>query len=148
MPWRSKILPGKGDGNALHYSCLGNSMDRGGWWATDHEVTGVRHDWATEYAHRHWTLLIRFQLYTSFLPPRCDNHNVYRYCQMPPWEKNQQAEWKTPQTPISELEVQKSQNDRLYLYFICWQGLGKFPQNTYSFRIQSWHFWCQTSKIF
>ena len=94
MPWKSKILPGKGDGNALQYSCLGNSMDRGGWWATDHEVTGVRHDWATEYAHRHWTLLTRCQLYTSFLPPRCDNHNVYRYCQMSPWEQNQQAEWK------------------------------------------------------
>ena len=25
--------PGGGHGNLLHYSCLGNSMDRGAWWA-------------------------------------------------------------------------------------------------------------------
>ena len=25
--------PGIGNGNSLHYSCLGNSMDRGAWWA-------------------------------------------------------------------------------------------------------------------
>ena len=24
---------GKGNGNLLQYSCLGNSMDRGAWWA-------------------------------------------------------------------------------------------------------------------
>ena len=26
--------PGKGNGNPLQYSCLGNPMDRGAWWAT------------------------------------------------------------------------------------------------------------------
>ena len=31
--------PGEGNGNPLQYSCLGNPMDRGGWWATVHEVT-------------------------------------------------------------------------------------------------------------
>ena len=30
---------GEGDGNPLQYSCLGNSMDRGAWWATAHGVT-------------------------------------------------------------------------------------------------------------
>ena len=25
-------LPGKGNGNPLQYSCLGNPMDRGDWW--------------------------------------------------------------------------------------------------------------------
>ena len=25
--------PEKGNGNPLHYSCLGNPMDRGAWWA-------------------------------------------------------------------------------------------------------------------
>ena len=30
--------PGKGNGNPLQYSCLGNSMDRGAPWATVHEV--------------------------------------------------------------------------------------------------------------
>ena len=30
--------PGEGNGNSLQYSCLGNSMDRGAWWATVHGV--------------------------------------------------------------------------------------------------------------
>ena len=31
--------PGEGNGNTLQYSCLGNPMDRGAWWATVHGVT-------------------------------------------------------------------------------------------------------------
>ena len=31
--------PGEGNGNPLQYSCLGNHMDRGAWWATVHGVT-------------------------------------------------------------------------------------------------------------
>ena len=31
--------PGEGNGNPLQDSCLGNSMDRGVWRATVHEVT-------------------------------------------------------------------------------------------------------------
>ena len=34
-PWVGKT-PGEGNGNPLQYSCLGNSMDRGAWWATVH----------------------------------------------------------------------------------------------------------------
>ena len=30
--------PGEGPGNLLQYSCLGNHMDRGAWWATAHGV--------------------------------------------------------------------------------------------------------------
>jgi len=30
--------PEAGNGNSLQYSCLGNPMDRGAWWATDHGV--------------------------------------------------------------------------------------------------------------
>ena len=30
--------PGGGNGNPLQYSCLGNPMDRGAWWATVHGV--------------------------------------------------------------------------------------------------------------
>ena len=33
--------PGVGNGNPLQYSCLGNPMDRGGWWAIVHRVTEV-----------------------------------------------------------------------------------------------------------
>ena len=36
-PWVGKI-PWIGNGNPLQYSCLGNSVDRGAWWATVHEV--------------------------------------------------------------------------------------------------------------
>ena len=31
-----------GDGNPLQYSCLGNSMDRGAWWAP---VCGISESW-------------------------------------------------------------------------------------------------------
>ena len=31
--------PGGGNGNPRQYSCLGNPMDRGAWWATVHGVT-------------------------------------------------------------------------------------------------------------
>ena len=31
--------PGEGNGNALQYSCLGNPMARGVWWATVREIT-------------------------------------------------------------------------------------------------------------
>ena len=30
--------PGDGNSNLLQYSCLGNPMDRGAWWATIHGV--------------------------------------------------------------------------------------------------------------
>ena len=38
----SEKSPGGGNDNPLQYSCLGNSMDRGGWWATVH---GVAKSW-------------------------------------------------------------------------------------------------------
>ena len=34
--------PGGGNGNPCWYTCLGNPMDRGGWWATVH---GVAKSW-------------------------------------------------------------------------------------------------------
>ena len=30
--------PGEGNCNPLQYTCLGNSMNRGAWWATCYEV--------------------------------------------------------------------------------------------------------------
>ena len=35
----SGISPWEGNGYPLQFSCLGNSMDRGAWWATVHGVT-------------------------------------------------------------------------------------------------------------
>ena len=43
--------PGEGNGNPFQYSCLGNTMDRGAWWATVHGVT-IESD-MTERAHTH-----------------------------------------------------------------------------------------------
>ena len=34
----SERCPGGGHGNSLQYSCLENSMDRGAWWVTVHEI--------------------------------------------------------------------------------------------------------------
>ena len=31
--------PGEGNGNPLQYSCPGDPMDRGAWWAAVHGVT-------------------------------------------------------------------------------------------------------------
>ena len=43
--------PGEGNGNPLQYSCLGNSMDRGAWWATVH---GFAKEWdMTEWLNTH-----------------------------------------------------------------------------------------------
>ena len=36
---RLGISPGEGNGNPLQYSCLGNPMEKGGWWASVHTVT-------------------------------------------------------------------------------------------------------------
>ena len=35
---QSARSPGEGNGNPLLYSCLGNTMERGAWWATAHGV--------------------------------------------------------------------------------------------------------------
>ena len=35
-------FPGEGNGNPLQYSCQGNPMDRGAWWAVVH---GVAKEW-------------------------------------------------------------------------------------------------------
>ena len=36
--------PEGGNGNPLQYSCLGNPMDGGAWWAIIHALKRVRHD--------------------------------------------------------------------------------------------------------
>ena len=42
-PWVGKgVIPGEENGYLLQYSCLGNPMNRGAWWATAH---GVAKSW-------------------------------------------------------------------------------------------------------
>ena len=47
--------PGEGNGNPLQYSCLGNPMDRGAWWATVHGVK--KESDTTERLNNNWTQL-------------------------------------------------------------------------------------------
>ena len=52
---------GVGNGNALQYSCLENSMDRGAWRATVH---GVTKSW-THFSDYTFTFIVAFQCYNS-----------------------------------------------------------------------------------
>ena len=51
-------IPGKGNGNPLQYSYLGNPRDRGAWQATVHVVARVRHDLATKPPPLKWNIII------------------------------------------------------------------------------------------
>ena len=44
--------PGVGTGNPLQYSCLGNPMDRGAWWATVQGVTKTQTQLSAHIHHR------------------------------------------------------------------------------------------------
>ena len=48
---------GEGHGNPLQYSCLGNPMDRGAWWATVYGVIKNR----TQLSDQHFSLRIKAQ---------------------------------------------------------------------------------------
>ena len=39
---------GEGHGNLLQYSCLGNPMDKGAWWAPVLMIAKSQHDWVTK----------------------------------------------------------------------------------------------------
>ena len=71
---------GEGNGTPLQYSCLGNPMDRGTWWATLHGVpeshtrltTEHMHAWcACTHTHTHthswFTMLCYFQVYSKVI---------------------------------------------------------------------------------
>ena len=45
----SERSAGEGNGNPLQFSCLGNSMDTGAWWAA---VRGVAKSW-TQLSHQY-----------------------------------------------------------------------------------------------
>ena len=42
------LIPGKGDGTPLQYSCLENPMDGGAWWAAVHGVA-KSHIWLSDF---------------------------------------------------------------------------------------------------
>ena len=50
---RSGRSPGEGNGYPLQYSCLGNPMDRGAWWATVHGVSKSHTQLRNTHTHTH-----------------------------------------------------------------------------------------------
>ena len=67
--------PGEGHDNALQYSCLVRSMDRGAWQAT--ESHRVRHKWATN-THTHAYICVVFKMH-AFIYTSIYRHVVYTY---------------------------------------------------------------------
>ena len=65
------LIPGSGSsprgghGNWFQYSCLGNPMDRGTWWATVMELQRVGHDWSDLHTQTH--------THRGLKPVLCDN---------------------------------------------------------------------------
>ena len=45
--------PGEGNGYLLQYSCLGNPIDRGAWWATVHVVAKRQTQLSDQHTHTH-----------------------------------------------------------------------------------------------
>ena len=44
--------PGEGNGHPLQYSCLGDPMDRGAWWAIVHIVTRSQTRLSDSHTHK------------------------------------------------------------------------------------------------
>ena len=71
----------EGNDNPLQYSCLGNSMDRGGWWATVHGVT------KTDLVNSFWLLYSILKFTYTLLNLIINDHWLlflifyfYKYC--------------------------------------------------------------------
>ena len=47
--------PGEGSGSPIQYSCLGNSIVRGAWWATVHRVAKEKQKTAYEMVVCDWS---------------------------------------------------------------------------------------------
>ena len=60
--------PREGKGYPLQYSCLGNPMDRGAWWATVHGAANTR-DITERLTHR--TASVSGSMDTKELPSCC-----------------------------------------------------------------------------
>ena len=62
--------PGEGNGNLLQYSCLGNAMDRGVWYATAH---GVPKNWIGLFNYH-------FHIDTILKKERKEKKNIFSPC--------------------------------------------------------------------
>ena len=60
--------PGEGNGNLFQYSCLGNPMNRGAWWATVDGIT-ERRTQLSDWTHTHFLLLPARGFIVFMFPP-------------------------------------------------------------------------------
>ena len=68
--------PGAGSGNLLQYSCLENSMDRGGWWALVHGAAKSQTQLSNS-THTHTGKLNKDQ--SLHLAEKCSSSNELRW---------------------------------------------------------------------
>ena len=77
--------PGEGNGNPLQYSCLGNPIDRGAWWATVHEVAesdSPEHTFVflfLQISSRWKALGLHVKLTKAFLPGAQKTSSAYNF---------------------------------------------------------------------
>ena len=70
-------IPGEGNGNSLHYTCL-RIYGRRAWQAVVLGLQKVRHNWATKQQHKHASLLSSYNLlYLAYGAP------LYSFLPMP-----------------------------------------------------------------
>ena len=73
--------PGEGNGNPLQYSCLGNPMDRGAWWAAVPGVAASRTQ-QISFALRFHALEKEMATHSSVLPRRIPGMGGLVGCQL------------------------------------------------------------------
>ena len=64
VEWHYQLNGREGNGNPLQYSCLGNLMDRGAWWATVHEVAKSQTR-LSDRTHTHTHIMAKVTLNTN-----------------------------------------------------------------------------------
>ena len=79
---------GEGSDNPLQHSCLGNPMDRGGWWVIVHGLQRVRHDWMTNIpsTNAYW-ISSKSKASLTFSPCVC-LLNAHIYSMQVTWHNN------------------------------------------------------------
>ena len=68
--WRSGVEIGGGNDNSLQYSCLGNPMDRGAWWATVHKVakeSEMTEGLKSRIANSSWLVILETHMLNEWL---------------------------------------------------------------------------------
>ena len=77
--------PGEGNANPLQYSCLGNSMDGGAWWARVHEIPKSQSTIGSMLFERPpwpplWEVYLSFSYFLSYQPllnPHIAHHTTH-----------------------------------------------------------------------